>query len=139
MKLEGNLFKDGKFWLIEIPILDVMTQGHTRKEAFEMIADAIETLVDKKGFKINVYPGRADGFVIDSNNDAILTAFLLKQHRQKHGVTLQEAANRLGVKSVNAYARYEKGDSVPTISKFAALWRAISPDVDFILCESSGY
>jgi predicted RNase H-like HicB family nuclease len=52
MKLTGKLFKDGKFWLIEVPILDVMTQGHTRKEAFEMIADAIETLVDKENFKI---------------------------------------------------------------------------------------
>ena len=136
MKLAGKIFKDGKFWLIEVPILDVMTQGHTRKEAFEMIADAIVTLVDKEGFKINVYQGKSDNFIIDSNNEATLTAFLLKQHRQKHGVTLQEAAKRLGVNSVNAYARYEKGTSVPTISKFADLWRAISPDTDFILCES---
>ncbi len=29
MRFSGKVYKDGKFWLAEIPILDVMTQGHT--------------------------------------------------------------------------------------------------------------
>lgn len=60
MELEGRLWKSGKFWLVEVPALEVMTQGHSRKEALSMIADAIEGLVDcyfptgSKDFKVNV-------------------------------------------------------------------------------------
>lgn len=135
MRLAGNITRDGKFWLIEVPILDVFTQERTRREAFKMIADAIETLVNKDSFKIDVYPGDGSYFEISSNDKAILTAFLLKRQRIRHGVTLEEAARRLGVKSINAYARYEKGESIPTMSKFNALWHAVSPDLDFVLSE----
>jgi predicted RNase H-like HicB family nuclease len=135
MRLAGNIARDGKFWLIEVPILDVFTQGRTKREAFKMIADAIETLVNKDSFKIDVYPRDGSYFEISSNDKAILTAFLLKRQRIRHGVTLEEAARRMGVKSVNAYARYEKGESIPTMSKFNALWHAVSPDLDFVLSE----
>ena len=36
MRFSGKIYKDGKFWLAEIPILDAMTQGYTRKNAVEM-------------------------------------------------------------------------------------------------------
>ncbi len=36
MRFSGKIYKDGKFWLAEIPILDLMAQGHTKKEAYEM-------------------------------------------------------------------------------------------------------
>ena len=32
MRVQGRIFKDGKFWLAEVPILDAMTQGSTRKD-----------------------------------------------------------------------------------------------------------
>ena len=50
MRFVGKVFKAGKYWAIEIPILDIATQGRTKKEAYEMIADAVESLVNKKGF-----------------------------------------------------------------------------------------
>ena len=34
VRFSGSVQRDGKFWLIEIPILDVMTKGYTRKEVF---------------------------------------------------------------------------------------------------------
>ena len=34
MEFEGRRWKDGKFWLIEIPALNIMTQGTTKKKAF---------------------------------------------------------------------------------------------------------
>jgi len=52
MRFPGKIYKDGKFWLAEIPILEAMTQGHTRKKALEMVADMVETMVNKKGFKL---------------------------------------------------------------------------------------
>ena len=63
------------------------------------------------------------------------TAFLLKRQQIRHGLTLEETARRMGLKSVNAYARYEKGESIPTMSKFNALWHAVSSDLDFVLSE----
>ena len=44
MRFSGKIYKDGGFWLAEIPILDVTTQGHTRKEALEMAVDMVETM-----------------------------------------------------------------------------------------------
>jgi len=32
MRLSGRVFKSGKFWVIEVPILGVVTQGYTKKE-----------------------------------------------------------------------------------------------------------
>ena len=75
MRLAGNIARDGKFWLIEVPILDVFTQSRTRREAFKMIADAIEMLVNKDSFKIDVYPGDESYFEISSNDKPSLRRF----------------------------------------------------------------
>ena len=55
MVFQGSYWKDGNYWLIEVPSLDIVTQGRTRREALAMIAEAIELHVDKKGFKAVVY------------------------------------------------------------------------------------
>jgi DNA-binding XRE family transcriptional regulator len=136
MRLSGRVFKVDKFWAIEVPILGVVTQGYSKKEAYEMIADAIESLVNKKGFKVEVYPGKGDYFELGSPDLSTLTAFLLRRQRMKRGLTLVEVANRLGAKSHNTYARYEQGKSIPTIEKFNKLLLALSPDNDFVLIES---
>lgn len=136
MRLSGRVFKGGKFWIIEVPILGVVTQGYTKKEAYEMIVDAIESLVNKKGFKVEVFSGKGEYFEIGSTDLSTLTAFLLRRQRMKQGLTLAEVAKRLGAKSHNTYARYEQGKSVPTIEKFSKLLSALSPDNDFVLIES---
>lgn len=136
MRLAGRVFKCGKYWVIEVPILDLVTQGRTKKEAFEMIADAIESLVNKEGFKIDVFPGKKSYFEVGSSDVAVLAAFLLRRHRIKHGLTLLDVKKRLGAKSHNTYARYEQGKSVPTIEKFNQLMSAVSPKKDFVLDES---
>lgn len=136
MRLAGHVFKSGRYWAIEVPILGVVTQGRTKKEAFEMMSDAIESLVNKKGFRIDVFPGRDSYFEVGSNKVGFLTAFLLRRQRIKYGLTLVEVAKRLGAKSHNAYARYEQGKSVPTVEKFNQLLSAISPERDIVLAES---
>ena len=39
MRFAGHILKVGRTWAIEVPILGVVTQGRTKKEAFAMIAD----------------------------------------------------------------------------------------------------
>ena len=46
--------------------------------------------------------------------------------------------SRLGESSRNAYARYERGDAVPTVEKLDALLKAAAPDADFVIREAEG-
>lgn len=58
MRLNGRVYKDGRFWLAEVPMLDAMTQGRTREEALAMVADLLESLVNSPGFAVQVHPGK---------------------------------------------------------------------------------
>ena len=56
MRFEGKVMREGRFWLAEIPLLEAMSQGRTRKEALRMIADWMETMVNREGFTAQVHP-----------------------------------------------------------------------------------
>ena len=72
MRFAGRVFKSGRYWAIEVPILTVVSQGRTKKEAFEMIADAIETLVHKPDFKIHLFSGKGEYFEIGASDESAL-------------------------------------------------------------------
>jgi hypothetical protein len=114
-----------------------MTQGRTRHEAFVMVADLLETLVDRPGFTVHVHPGEDDHFEVSAPDIRPLISLLLRRQRERSGLSLAAAAARLGAKSLNAYARYERGTSLPTIEKLDALLRAVAPDREFVLHPST--
>ena len=129
MWIEGELKKDGRFWLVEIPGLKLFTQGRTKKEAYEMAKDLIEGLAEADGLKLDVtiIPEKENRFRAGAKDTKIFTAFILRRWRLAHDLTLKEAAKRLGATSLNAYARYEQGRSEPTMSAMERLISAISP------------
>ena len=135
MRFEGRVWKDrgSKYWLAEVPLLDVMTQGTSKSKAYEMIADAIQSLINKKGFRADVRSLGGECFTVGANQETALMALMLKRQREAHRLTLQEVASRLGQKSANAYARYEQGKSVPTVEKLNQLMRAIDPNFEPVL------
>lgn len=137
MRFSGKIYKDGKFWLAEIPILDLMTQGSTKKEAFEMVADMLESLVNKDGFKIEVYKGKKDNFEVGSSEPKHMVSLLLQRKRELSGLSLAQVASRLGMKSRNTYARYEQGHSIPSVEKLNELLSAVCPQTDIVINESS--
>lgn len=137
MRFEGKVVRDGRFWIAEIPLLDAMTQGRTRKEALAMIGDWLETMVNRQGFTAEVHPRSAGEFEVSGTDAAAMTALLLRRRREASGASLREVASRLGASSRNAYARYERGDAVPTVDKLDALLKATSPGGDFVIRESS--
>ncbi|MDA2923605.1 helix-turn-helix domain-containing protein [Acidobacteria bacterium AH-259-L09] len=137
MRFDGKVYKAGRFWLAEVPILEAMTQGRTRKEALEMVVDWFETMVDRPGFSVTVHPGKEGEFEVSSTDIRTMVSLLLQRRRQLSGLSLAEAAERLGAKSRHAYARYERGESLPTIEKLDQLLRAVSRDRDFVLGQSS--
>src|SRR5580765_2538710 len=121
MRFEGRVFRDGRFWLAEIPVLDAMTQGRTRKEALAMIGDWLETMVNRRDFQAEVHSGGGGEFEVSGSDAAAMTALLLRRLREASGTSLGEVASRLGAASRNAYARYERGEAVPTVEKLDAL------------------
>ena len=137
MRFSGKIYRDGRFWLAEIPILDAMTQGHTRKEALEMAADMVETMANKEGFRVEVFLGSGGEFEVGSTDPKPLIILLLKRKRELSGLSLSQAAERLGASSRNAYARYEQGRSDPTVEKLNDLLHAVCPDADFVIKEST--
>jgi len=136
MRFEGKVVRDGRWWLAEVPLLEAMSQGRTRKEALQMIADWLETMVDRKGFHATVYPNGPGEFEIAGSDAAAMTALLLRRRREMSGTSLRDLASRLGSSSRNAYARYERGAAVPTVEKLDALLKATSPGGDFVIRAS---
>src|SRR5687767_11081107 len=117
MMIAGRIEKDGKWWTAEAPVVDVFTQGRTRADAALMLADAIESLINRRGLRVAV-TGSGEDVWIEASDPAVLTAFVLRQRRQASGFSLAEVAAALGQRSRNAYARYERGDATPTLDQF---------------------
>lgn len=137
MRFEGKVARDGRFWLAEIPLLAAMTQGRTRAEALEMVADWLETMVNRAGFRAEVHPRGKNEFELSGSDAGAMIAVLLRRRREASGASLREVASRLGASSRNAYARYERGEAVPTMDKLDALLKATSPGDDFVIREST--
>jgi hypothetical protein len=133
MRFPGRLQRDGQQWLAEVPVFDAMTQGRTRAEALDMIADWFASMADRPRVAVRVVNARGADFEIAAADTRAIISLLLRRQRQKSGLSLAAVAERLGAKSRNAYARYEQGTTVPTIDKLAELLRAIAPDREILV------
>ena len=133
MMIEGRVWKEGQFWLAEIQLLDYLTQGKTKKEAFAMAKDIVETGVDKAGFEVTLVKGQDNLFCLTSNDTNALLAHMLRRQRQKQGLSVRDVSLRLQSESPNAFSVYERGRSAPTINKLEQLFHAIDPNASLIL------
>lgn len=134
MELEGKVWKNGKHWLVEVPSLDVMTQGYTKEESLMMIRDAILGLVHsyfesdvEKDFDVMVHAYKSNVIGITTTNYRLLLALSLRRQREQSGATIREASKRLGSDSPNAYAQYEQGKTKIPLEKYELLLRAANP------------
>ncbi len=135
MRFQGTVYKDSGVWLAEVPLFDAMTEGRTKNDALDMIRDWFETTVHADGFKVDVHSGRHGEFEVSANDLRRMIGLLLRRCRQRSGLSLNDVAARLGAKSRNAYARYERGDSLPTIEKLDALLKAVN-DREVVVSKS---
>ena len=99
MRYQGKVYKDGKFWLAEISILDAMTQGCTRKEVLSMVEDLLETLANRPGFTVNVHPGKHGNFEISSPDTRTMISLMLRRQRESSGLSL--ATNSANIEAKN--------------------------------------
>lgn len=133
MELEGRIWKSKNHWLVKVAALDIMTQGETREEALFMIKDAIKEYMkyyfesEVKGLRIKVNEYTKTIIGITANNNKLLLALSLRKQREKSGSTVREASERLGSKSPNSYAQYEKGRTRISLDQYEKLLYAANP------------
>lgn len=133
MEFEGKVKKSKKYWLVEVSSLNIMTQGRTRKEALFMIEDAIMEYMkyyfksEIQGFELRINDYKKSVIGISANNDKLLLALSLRKQREKSGSTVREASERLGSKSPNSYAQYEKGKTRISLDQYEKLLQAANP------------
>lgn len=128
---EGRIAAPGpgkRHWQARIPQLRVFTQGRSEKDAHAMVEDALQTLVGRRTFRVQVLPVGTGRFLVQANDSRPLIARWLHRLRVNHGLSLREAAARLGAESTEAWARYESGRASPTVENLEALLHAIDPD-----------
>lgn len=128
MKIKGRIWKEDKFWLVEFPAIDGMTQGRTRKEALAMAQDYIVCLLDGYGMAKDrvAVEDEGDGILAAScANPANMVALVLRRMRAAAGLTARQAAAALGQKSPAAYNRYERGVSIPSILQMDKLLHVV--------------
>ena len=119
VKFEGQVWKEGNYWPVEVTALDISTQGKSKKDAYSMMKEAIELHVDRSGFKVEIVPTSGKTFVVKargSDNDKYLIALLLKQQRARHGLSTAEVAKRLGI-TAQSLCDLEKGRRIPSIER----------------------
>jgi len=136
MRFQGSVERDDAFWLAAVPVFDAMTQGRTRHEALEMMTDWFVTMLGRPRAVVRIHTTGRAAFEVAADDTRSMVSLLLRRQRQKSGLSLAQAADRLGARSRNAYARYEQGGCVPTMEKLDALLRAIAPGQDIVLSQS---
>ena len=125
MRIQGKVLKAKNCWVIEVPSMDLVTRGRTRKEAFDKLKSSMRTLGEDKTFSLKLEWEDRDSFYLSSPKIKKLIAFILFRLRAKQGLSLEDVRKRLGVKSKNAYAQYEQGRAEPTMSKMKELLKAL--------------
>lgn len=126
--------QEGPWWSAEAEVLGAFTQGRSARGAAAMLKDLVETMIDRPGFRakvktVSVSTGGVVSVFVESNDPGALAAHVLKYQREVHGLSLADVSKTLGISSRNAYARYERGTTEPTISKYDQLLTAVAPEM----------
>lgn len=130
MQLSGKVWKDGKFWLIECPSIQGMTQGHSKKEALEMMVDWVRSKLDQPEFPVEIEAVDKDEFVMTFSQPAPVLGLMVQQARLEAGLSLQEVAERAKVKHRSTVNQAEEGKSEVSVSRLSALLHAMGFEVE---------
>ena len=133
MVLLGKVFKNketGKYWAIEIPSLEIYTQGKSKADALNMAEDAVAEMLGKNISEVTIASNKDDEFYVSCADTKAIVSAVLKARRLSAGLTMQEVADQMGEKSVTGYARYEQGTTEPGFDKLNAILDILSTTDD---------
>ena len=141
MMLLGTITKRKGAWIASCEAIGAITQAKTLESAIASLADAVEIIVDKTGFRASVTDvgGEHDErtVLIDSTELAQLCAAVLRHQRTRSKLSLADVGERLG-KSRNVYSSYERGEREPSLRQFRELLAAVAPDMALIVGPRNG-
>ncbi len=148
MKYPVRIYRDGEFWMAWVPDVDSVTQGYSLEEAVYMAADLLALMLfdkpswpapskvsarRKAPYEVPEEPGEWHWV---SPSYSALIALQVHDLRKKRGWTMQETADRLGVK-VSTYQRWENPKTCnPTVTTLERLARAFGMELDLGLRAS---
>jgi hypothetical protein len=134
MEIEAKLIRDGRWWVVDVPVLVAMTQGRTKKEAIYMTRDLVITMIetyfsknDLKDFDVIVKEHENNILGISATDKNILLSLSLRRQREWSKSTIMDVAHRMGSNSPNSYAQYERGKIRISLDKYENLLQAINP------------
>jgi hypothetical protein len=125
VQIKGDIYKRGKFWIIECPTLDASTQGRSRSEALSMMVDWVRTVVDDDAYPVEIQAVGKSGFEMTFSRPGPVVAVILTRTRMMSKATLAEVARALGSKSPNSVYQYETGRHDPSFQKVSDILRAM--------------
>lgn len=124
MIISGTYFKEKRFWVVDLPVIDASTQALRKEELPAMIADLFSSLLDRK-ITLTVELQKDGQLLIETSDDDYIFPLILKRQRGISGISQKDAAKTLGYSSVNAYSAYEQGQRRPSLEKASKLLRAV--------------
>ncbi len=120
MLLDTRIFRQGKWWVGEVTVLNISTQGHSKKELLSMLKDLVQNLFSSRKPSVMVFEIKGEVF-LEVRPFKLLLPAILKRQRIKAGMTVRQVAERMGYKNHHNYAAYESGKIVPSFEKFQEL------------------
>src|SRR5215813_8215804 len=128
--LIGTVTKqEGIWWSAHCDSAGIFTQGKSRADAMQALADAFEDVVNREDFKVTVTALEGDEVSVESSDPALLLGGVLRYQREAHHLSLADVAKRIGASSRNAYARYEHGTSMPKLDTVQEILKAVAPEL----------
>jgi len=129
MIFEGKVWKEeDHFWLVEVPLLSLMTQGTSQQNAFDMLKDAFQSLIGKDEVTIKTTLISTNEILLEVEDTIHVLPIVLQRLRLTSEMTIKETCISIGQESKNAIARYEQGKACPSVDKFQQILAALGYD-----------
>ncbi|CAN5770552.1 hypothetical protein BH11MYX2_BH11MYX2_12980 [soil metagenome] len=133
----GELAKDRRFCSASFWPVQGYGQGRTPDAACADLAHGIVEFARFRGFGsdfvVTVTHDNQKTIYLTSRTPDQLLALLLLEQRIQRGLSLADVKEKLGAKSRNAYAQYERGRREPTLSQLTKLLEVVAPSLQLAI------
>lgn len=119
MNIQGKMTFDKatNLYAVALPLLGLWTQGKDLDEGLFMAEDGLKMLYPEISFSLQ-WTDKAKGIFFVSSTHKEIVAIILKEARLSSGLSLLEAAKKLGFSNQNSIYAYERGEREPSVTKF---------------------
>ena len=119
MNIQGKITFDEQsgLYAVSLALLGLWTQGKDMDEGFFMAGDGLKILYPEISFDL-YWSDKPNGIFYASSTNREIVPIVLKEARLASGLSLLDAAKKLGYSNQNSIYAYERGEREPSVSKF---------------------